>query len=181
MNATVPTFLGQPEVVWSALEAIGTILAVSLTLLLILGNRLVRFLWKPHIQTKIRQWRYLKEKMEPGEYGHVRYGYFQFKLDVQNTSWLWLFGDELFDLKILYWLDTKAAGVWTYYGELDLIRYIPQNEHWLADFEITDINRVPDGDYTLILKYITKENGQERELGKQHYPFRIPSRDNILS
>jgi len=180
MNHSIPLYLGQPEIVWSAWEAIGTVSAVFFTIFLLFGDRVIRVIWKPHIKTTLRRWRYIQENMEENEYGDVQLGYFKFYLSVKNAQYLWTFGDEVFDLEILWWLDTKVEGIWTYQGRIDPIPYIPTNESWITEFEQDKIMRVPEGEYKLILKYVTTINDETRELGKQSWTFSIPSEENRL-
>lgn len=188
MNQSIPLYLGQPDIVWTAWEAIGTISAVFLTMFLLLGNRLIKALCKPHIRTVIQDWKYIQpkfnEKMEgpfgPSELVDGRFGHFEFSLFVKNARYLWVFGDEVFNLVILWWLDTKEEGKWTYQGSIESISYIPTNESWLIKIEQKKITRMPMGKYKLILKYITCLNEKTIELGKQSIIFTIPSKQNRI-
>lgn len=178
MNQSIPLYLNQPEIVWTAWEAIGTVSAVCLTLLLLLGNRILKELRKPHIKTKIQDWKYIEPKLNEKMKG--RLGQFEFSLLVKNACYLWLFGDDIFNLKILWWLDTKEEGMWTYQNILEPIGYIPKNETWLKNFKQQNIKRMPIGKYKLILKYLSIVNDKMFELGTQSITFSIPSENNRI-
>ena len=152
------TFLGLPEVVWTAFEAIGTILAFSLTFILLLAAKIR----KPNLTISDLSLRWEEGFTQPNipPYNLQKGGRKTFpntlsvSWRVHNKQRLIIFGKEVTKLQTTYWLEKESEGDWVYQGNLDPIPFLPINGEWPQHKTFERANR-EEGTFFLTLHFTT--------------------------
>ena len=99
------TFLGQSEVFWSALEAIGTILAFFLAFILSLYAIFQNKILQPNIKASNCKLEFLTQSPHGGSSIHISWR-------INNVSKLHFFGKSASNIKTVWWLKKDIKEDW---------------------------------------------------------------------
>ena len=142
---------------WSAWEAIGTVSAVVLTLLILTGSKILNYLSSPNIKASKPEICY----HEPQQ-GDIR-GRISLTWHIQNKPRLFFFGGIAVNVLTKYWLDKKEHEGWKYSGNIEPLPILPINEKWIQ-YKIFYADQLEDAEYILILVfYQTGLKDKDRE------------------
>lgn len=131
-------------------EAIGTILAFSLALIILFVTKIM----KPHISVsditlswiKVYEIPHYKQEFEniPSKI-HLSWR-------IHNKPLLKIFGKDVTKLHTMYWLEKIAEGDWVYQGTLNDLPFLPKNGDWLQTLDI-ERKSFDEGKYILTLHF----------------------------
>jgi len=169
------TYLGYPEIVWTAWEAIGTVSAVIFTLIILFIQKMRAYLFSPNITASDPQIKYQRPQSHTGRRGTI-----QLNWNIQNKTRLHFFGSIAVNVITRYWFDKKEHEGWTYSGNIRPLPILPKTEKWKQHTEHLE-GEIEETEYTLILVFYQtslKEKDREDVIG--YAEFDIPYKETIL-
>jgi len=124
-------------------EAIGTILAFSLALIILLFTKIMR----PHITVSDVTLIWLEANEIPDEERIIHLSW-----RIHNKPLLKIFGKDVTKLHTMYWLEKIAEGDWVYQGTVSDLPFLPKNGDWLQTVRIKRTG-FDEGKYILTLHF----------------------------
>lgn len=160
------SYLGIQEVVWTAWEAIGTVLAVGITLLVLLGSKILNYFYSPDIKASEPDIKYTPPQEHTGTRGKI-----QLSWKIHNYPKHLYFGKMAVNVITRFWFDKKEHEGWTYSGRVGPLPILPKNENWTQHTKELKGELEPT-EYKLILVFYQvglTDREREKVIGHEEY------------
>lgn len=162
------TYLGIPEVVWTAWEAIGTVSAVVFTIIILLLSTIRNYIFSPNITASQPKISYDPPQEHTGRRGRI-----QLKWTIHNKPRLRFLGGIAVNIVTRYWFDKKEHEGWTFSGNISTPPILPKNETWVQKTKNLE-GELEETEYTLILVFYQlglKDKNREEVIGHAEFPI----------
>ena len=143
------TYLGQPEIFWTAWEAIGTVLAVIIVLSI--PQKMKNILYRPRLSVRFCDVSYSANTLIDSYQTNIE-GMIQIRWFVENNDLFGVFGKDAINVTTTVWMSSKDQDLWAYQGDAPLLRILPRNEDWMGTMSF-DGRDPEEGNYEIQLLF----------------------------